>query len=108
MICRQLYLIKFTFQYASIKPRHTSYIELQKNKFTFQYASIKPVSKTSRYSQKIRFTFQYASIKPCIALLHQVNLVHLHFNMLLLNHKYPTFVDVTNSAFTFQYASIKP
>ena len=100
---------KFTFQYASIKPVLEAQAEGQNEDlhfnmlllnpkerrmntviliFTFQYASIKPLLQAGHFLCLNSFTFQYASIKPKYLPEETLDIVHLHFNMLLLN-RYP-------------------
>ena len=54
-------------------------------KFTFQYASIKPISRGMNVEIYNEFTFQYASIKPIMEIYLDSHQLDLHFNMLLLN-----------------------
>ena len=78
-------VFQFTFQYASIKPFIISPTQIVNREFTFQYASIKPLALMQFATSIFLFTFQYASIKPTIDLRLFVPPSHLHFNMLLLN-----------------------
>ena len=79
--------LRFTFQYASIKPAGIQGTRAANQGFTFQYASIKPHTKLIHPITSCRFTFQYASIKPYQSYRNEYSMIYLHFNMLLLNQR---------------------
>ena len=105
----ELLSLRFTFQYASIKPNTPYGMKGVGESFTFQYASIKPTFTATPFrvfalSLHFNMLLLNLEIPPCHSSLH----LCLHFNMLLLNHLNSHTNLINFKKFTFQYASIKP